>query len=72
MILYNFYFVLADCIVVIFPESRFSLILLYFDLGSVGIDIFRAANIVKGSGSVIGIDKSAEMLEKARKNAAEM
>ena len=43
------------------------------DLGSgAGIDVFLAANIVKGSGRVIGIDMTDEMLEKARKNAAEM
>src|ERR671918_1566109 len=42
------------------------------DLGSgAGIDVFLAANIVKKSGSVIGIDMTDEMLEKARKNAAE-
>ncbi len=41
------------------------------DLGSgAGIDVFLAANIVKGSGSVIGIDMTDEMLEKARKNTA--
>jgi arsenite methyltransferase len=42
------------------------------DLGSgAGIDVFLAANIVKGSGIVIGIDMTDEMLEKARKNAAD-
>ena len=41
------------------------------DLGSgAGIDVFLAANIVKGSGKVIGIDMTDEMLEKAKKNAA--
>lgn len=41
------------------------------DLGSgAGIDVFLAANIVKGSGRVIGIDMTDEMLEKSRKNAA--
>ena len=40
------------------------------DLGSgAGIDVFLAANIVKGSGRVIGIDMTDEMLEKAKKNA---
>lgn len=40
------------------------------DLGSgAGIDVFIAANIVKRSGRVIGIDMTDEMLEKARKNA---
>jgi ubiquinone/menaquinone biosynthesis C-methylase UbiE len=40
------------------------------DLGSgAGIDVFLAANIVKGSGRVIGIDMTEEMLEKAKKNA---
>lgn len=40
------------------------------DLGSgAGIDVFIAANIVKISGRVIGIDMTDEMLEKARKNA---
>jgi arsenite methyltransferase len=40
------------------------------DLGSGGgIDVFLAANIVKGSGKVIGIDMTDEMLQKARKNA---
>jgi arsenite methyltransferase len=42
------------------------------DLGSgAGIDVFLAANIVTDSGRVIGIDMTDEMLEKARKNAAE-
>ena len=42
------------------------------DLGSgAGIDVFLAANIIKGSGRVIGIDMTDEMLEKARKNAAD-
>ena len=42
------------------------------DLGSgAGIDAFLAANIVKGSGKVIGIDITDEMLEKAKKNAAD-
>src|SRR5687768_3136059 len=42
------------------------------DLGSgAGIDVFLAANIVKGSGRVIGIDMTDEMLEKARKNVAD-
>jgi arsenite methyltransferase len=42
------------------------------DLGSgAGIDVFLAANIVKGSGKVIGIDMTNEMLQKARKNAVE-
>jgi ubiquinone/menaquinone biosynthesis C-methylase UbiE len=42
------------------------------DLGSgAGIDIFLAANIVKNSGKVIGIDMTDEMLQKARKNAAD-
>ncbi len=41
------------------------------DLGSgAGIDVFLAANIVKGSGRVIGIDMTDEMLDKSRKNAA--
>jgi ubiquinone/menaquinone biosynthesis C-methylase UbiE len=40
------------------------------DLGSgAGIDVFLAANVVKGSGRVIGIDMTDEMLEKAKKNA---
>ena len=33
--------------------------------------IFLAANIVNGSGRVIGIDMTDEMLDKARKNAAD-
>jgi arsenite methyltransferase len=42
------------------------------DLGSgAGIDVFLAANIVKGSGRIIGIDMTDEMLEKVRKNAAD-
>jgi arsenite methyltransferase len=42
------------------------------DLGSgAGIDVFLAANLVKNSGRVIGIDMTDEMLQKARKNAAE-
>jgi arsenite methyltransferase len=42
------------------------------DLGSgAGIDAFLAANIVKASGRVIGIDMTDEMLEKAKKNAAD-
>lgn len=42
------------------------------DLGSgAGIDLFLAAKIVKGSGKVIGIDMTDEMLEKARKNAVD-
>lgn len=42
------------------------------DLGSgAGIDVFLAANIVKASGRVIGIDMTDEMLEKARRNAAD-
>jgi SAM-dependent methyltransferase len=42
------------------------------DLGSgAGIDVFLAANIVKASGRVIGIDMTDEMLEKAKKNAAD-
>lgn len=42
------------------------------DLGSgAGIDVFLAANIVKSSGKVIGIDMTDEMLQKARKNAAD-
>jgi arsenite methyltransferase len=42
------------------------------DLGSgAGIDVFLAANVVKASGKVIGIDMTDEMLEKARKNAAD-
>ena len=40
------------------------------DLGSgAGIDVFLAANIVKDSGKVIGIDMTDKMLEKARNNA---
>src|SRR6476646_119804 len=40
------------------------------DFGSVaGIDVFLAANIVKESGKVIGIDMTEEMLQKARDNA---
>lgn len=40
------------------------------DLGSgAGIDVFLAANIVKDSGKVIGIDMTDAMLQKARKNA---
>lgn len=39
------------------------------DLGSgAGIDVFLSANRVGGSGRVIGIDMTDEMLEKARKN----
>jgi arsenite methyltransferase len=42
------------------------------DLGSgAGIDVFLAANKVKNSGRVIGIDMTDEMLEKGRKNAKE-
>jgi arsenite methyltransferase len=42
------------------------------DLGSgAGIDVFLAANIVKSTGKVIGIDVTDEMLQKARKNAAD-
>jgi arsenite methyltransferase len=42
------------------------------DLGSgAGIDVFLAANVVKDSGRVIGIDMTDEMLQKSRKNAAE-
>ena len=42
------------------------------DLGSgAGIDVFLAANIVKDSGKVIGIDMTEAMLQKARKNAAD-
>ena len=42
------------------------------DLGSgAGIDVFLAANIVKNSGKVVGIDMTDEMLEKARKNGAD-
>ena len=40
------------------------------DLGSgAGIDVFLAANIVKASGRVIGVDMTDEMLKKAKKNA---
>jgi arsenite methyltransferase len=40
------------------------------DFGSgAGIDVFLAANIVKESGKVIGIDMTEEMLQKARDNA---
>ena len=42
------------------------------DLGSgAGIDVFLAANMVKASGRVIGIDMTDEMLGKARKSAAD-
>jgi ubiquinone/menaquinone biosynthesis C-methylase UbiE len=42
------------------------------DLGSgAGIDAFLAANKVTKTGTVIGIDMTDQMLEKARKNAAE-
>ncbi|MDQ3839602.1 MAG: arsenite methyltransferase [Thermoproteota archaeon] len=42
------------------------------DLGSgAGIDVFLSANKVGGSGKVIGIDLTDEMLEKARRNAEE-
>ncbi|HZB74162.1 MAG TPA: arsenite methyltransferase [Nitrososphaeraceae archaeon] len=42
------------------------------DLGSgAGIDVFLSANKVGGSGKVIGIDLTDEMLEKARRNAKE-
>jgi arsenite methyltransferase len=42
------------------------------DLGSgAGIDVFLAANLVKSTGKVIGIDLTYEMLRKARKNAAD-
>ena len=42
------------------------------DLGSgAGIDVFFAANIVKSTGKVIGIDMTDEMLQKARKNAGD-
>jgi SAM-dependent methyltransferase len=42
------------------------------DLGSgAGIDVFLSANKVGGSGKVIGIDMTDEMLEKASKNANE-
>ena len=40
------------------------------DLGSgAGIDVFLAANLVKESGKVIGIDMTENMLNKARENA---
>ena len=40
------------------------------DLGSgAGIDVFLAANIVKESGKVIGIDMTEDMLNKAKQNA---
>ncbi|HET6589347.1 MAG TPA: arsenite methyltransferase [Candidatus Nitrosocosmicus sp.] len=40
------------------------------DLGSgAGIDVFLAANLVKESGKVIGIDMTENMLQKARENA---
>ncbi len=40
------------------------------DLGSgAGIDVFLAANIVKDGGTVIGIDMTENMLDKARQNA---
>lgn len=40
------------------------------DLGSgAGIDCFLAANVVGESGSVIGVDMTPEMIEKARENA---
>jgi arsenite methyltransferase len=40
------------------------------DIGSGGgIDVFLSANKVKGSGKVLGIDMTDEMLEKARNNA---
>ena len=40
------------------------------DLGSgAGIDVFLAANLVKGSGKVIGIDMTENMLKKARESA---
>jgi arsenite methyltransferase len=42
------------------------------DLGSgAGIDVFLSSKKVGGSGKVIGIDVTDEMLEKARKNAKE-
>jgi arsenite methyltransferase len=42
------------------------------DLGSgAGIDVFLAANIVRESGRVIGIDITDEMIEKASKSAAD-
>jgi ubiquinone/menaquinone biosynthesis C-methylase UbiE len=41
-------------------------------LGSgAGIDVFLSANKVGGSGKVIGIDMTDEMLDKARRNAKE-
>ncbi len=40
------------------------------DLGSgAGIDVFLAANLVKESGKVIGVDMTENMLKKARENA---
>jgi ubiquinone/menaquinone biosynthesis C-methylase UbiE len=40
------------------------------DLGSgAGIDVFLAANLVKESGKVIGIDMTENMLKRARENA---
>ena len=40
------------------------------DLGSgAGIDVFLAANLVKESGMVIGVDMTENMLDKARENA---
>ncbi len=40
------------------------------DLGSgAGIDVFLAANVVKESGKVIGVDMTENMLNKARENA---
>jgi arsenite methyltransferase len=40
------------------------------DLGSgAGIDVFLAANMVKDSGKVIGVDMTENMLDKARENA---
>lgn len=42
------------------------------DLGSgAGIDVFLSANKVSKTGTVIGIDMTDEMLDKARKNASE-
>jgi len=42
------------------------------DLGSgAGIDCFLAAQVVGDSGRVIGVDMTAEMIERARKNATE-
>ena len=42
------------------------------DFGSgAGIDVFLSANKVGGSGKVVGIDLTDEMLEKARRNANE-